>query len=75
MAITALEIKDKTFGTKMFGYNTQEVEEFLDIISGEKSESTYITSLDRSLQSHYCALAAEYSRLHDGKPVDIETFR
>ena len=51
------------------------VEEFLDIISGEKSESTYITSLDRSLQSHYCALAAEYSRLHDGKPVDIETFR
>jgi len=27
------------------------------------------------LQSHYCALAAEYSRLHDGKPVDIETFR
>ena len=51
------------------------VEEFLDIISGEKSESTYITSLARSLQSHYCALAAEYSRLHDGKPVDIETFR
>ena len=51
------------------------VEEFLDIISGEKTESTYITSLDRSLQSHYCALAAEYSRLHDGKAVEIDTFR
>ena len=57
------------------GGDNRMVEEFLDIISGEKSESTYITSLDRSLQSHYCALAAEYSRLHDGKPVDIETFR
>lgn len=32
MAITALEIKDKTFNTKMFGYNPQEVEEFLDIV-------------------------------------------
>ena len=57
------------------GGDNRMVEEFLDVISGEKSESTYITSLDRSLQSHYCALAAEYSRLHDGKPVDIETFR
>ena len=38
MAITALEIKDKTFGTKMFGYNTQEVEEFLDIVVDDYEE-------------------------------------
>ena len=57
------------------GGDNKMVEEFLDIISGEKTESTYVTSLDRSLQSHYCALAAEYSRLHEGKAVDIDTFR
>ncbi|MBM7635402.1 cell division initiation protein [Streptococcus saliviloxodontae] len=32
MAITALEIKDKTFGSKFRGYNIEEVDEFLDII-------------------------------------------
>lgn len=50
------------------------VEEFLDVISGEKEESAYVTSLDQSLESHYCALAAEYSRVHGGEPVDIEKF-
>ena len=48
--------------------------EFLDIISGEKEENSYVTSLDRSLESHYCALAAEYSRTHDGCPVKIAEF-
>ncbi len=48
--------------------------EFLDIISGEKEESSYVTSLDRSLESHYCALAAEYSRTHEGCPVKIGEF-
>ena len=50
------------------------VEEFLDMVSGEREESSYVTSLDRSLESHYCALAAEYSRVHGGEPVDIRTF-
>lgn len=48
--------------------------EFLDMISGEKEESSYVTSLDKSLESHYCALAAEYSRTHDGCPVRIAEF-
>ena len=48
--------------------------EFLDMISGEKEESSYVTSLDKSLESHYCALAAEYSRTHDGRPVRIAEF-
>lgn len=56
------------------GGDDRMVVEFLDIISGEKAESSYVTSLDRSLESHYCALAAEYSRLHDGCPVKITEF-
>lgn len=48
--------------------------EFLDVISGEKEESSYVTSLDRSLESHYCALAAEYSRTHGGCPVKLADF-
>lgn len=50
------------------------VEEFLDIISGTKEESSYVTSIERSLESHYCALAAEYSRTHGGVPVKIADF-
>ena len=56
------------------GGDDRMMEEFLDIISGRKEESSYVTSLERSLESHYCALAAEYSRLHGGCPVDIAEF-
>lgn len=50
------------------------LKEFLELVSGEKKESAHITSLDRSLESHYCALAAEYSRTHGGIPVKIKEF-
>lgn len=33
MALTSLELKDKTFGTKFRGYNAEEVDEFLDIVT------------------------------------------
>lgn len=33
MALTALELKDKTFGTKFRGYDADEVDEFLDIVT------------------------------------------
>ncbi|MCI8796207.1 MAG: Gfo/Idh/MocA family oxidoreductase [Dorea sp.] len=56
------------------GGDDRMVVEFLDMISGEKEESSYVTSLERSLESHYCALAAEYSRTHDGCPVKIADF-
>ncbi|MDU1097860.1 MAG: DivIVA domain-containing protein [Streptococcus mitis] len=32
MALTALEIKDKTFGTRFRGFDPEEVDEFLDIV-------------------------------------------
>ena len=33
MALTALELKDKTFGTRFRGYDAEEVDEFLDIVT------------------------------------------
>ena len=32
MALTSLEIKDKSFNKKIRGYDVEEVDEFLDII-------------------------------------------
>ena len=32
MTLTALEIKDKSFGTKFRGYDVEEGDEFLDIV-------------------------------------------
>lgn len=57
------------------GGDLKMVEEFLDIISGEKEESAYVTSLNRSLESHYCALAAEESRINGGMVIELDKFR
>lgn len=51
------------------------VEEFLDILLGNTKPSPSITSLDQSLESHYCALAAEISRKEGGKPIRLEDVR
>ena len=51
------------------------VEEFLDILLGNAKPSPSITSLDQSLESHYCALAAEISRKEGGKPIRLEDVR
>ena len=51
------------------------VEEFIDILLGNREESASITSLEKSVESHYCALAAEKSRLHDGAVVEIDSMR
>ena len=51
------------------------VEEFLDILLGNAKPSPSITSLDQSLESHYCALAAEISRKEGGKPICLEDVR
>ena len=57
------------------GGDVKMIEEFLDVLSGEKEESPYVTSLEQSMESHYCALAAEESRLHGGRVVELDTFR
>lgn len=51
------------------------VEEFLDILLGNKSESPSITSLEASVESHYCALAAEQSRLMGGAVIELDAVR
>ncbi|MGT2716101.1 DivIVA domain-containing protein [Streptococcus respiraculi] len=38
MALTSLELKDKTFGTKFRGYDPEEVDEFLDIVTDDYEE-------------------------------------
>ncbi len=54
------------------GGDNRMLEEFLDVISGECEESPYVTSLAKSMESHYCALAAEESRLQNGKVIVVE---
>ncbi|MBF0786827.1 MULTISPECIES: DivIVA domain-containing protein [unclassified Streptococcus] len=38
MVLTSLELKDKTFGTKFRGYDPEEVDEFLDIVTEDYEE-------------------------------------
>ena len=56
------------------GGDMKMVEEFADIVSGRMPESPNVTSLDKSLESHYCALAAEESRTHGGAVIELDTF-
>ena len=51
------------------------VEEFFDILLGNREESPSITSLEKSVESHYCALAAEQSRLHGGVVINLDDIR
>ena len=56
------------------GGDRRMVKEFFDLLdSGVMSER--LTTLGRSIESHMLALAAEYSRKHDGAPVTIADFR
>lgn len=57
------------------GGDSRMVEEFLDIISGEKEMTSAITSVEHSVESHYCALAAEQSRLQGGKVISFDFLR
>jgi len=51
------------------------VEEFIDVLSGAKEESPYVTSLEKSMESHYCALAAEESRMNNGMIIELDDYR
>ena len=41
---------------------------------GDEFDTTSVTFLENSVQSHYMAFAAEYSRLHGGQVMDMEAF-
>ena len=48
---------------------------FLDLVTGEQSEDDTISSVERSLESHYIALAAEESRRNGGAVIRMEQVR
>ena len=50
------------------------VRDVLDLLQGKGPDLTTLTSIDRSLESHLAAFAAEYSRLNNGAAVDLDTF-
>ena len=51
------------------------VEEFIDMLLEGKGPSGRTTTVEQSVESHYCALAAEESRLSGGKVVELNKYR
>lgn len=48
------------------------VEDLLDLEEGRARQA--LTSIEKSMESHYMAMAAEYSRLRHGETVELEKF-
>ena len=46
--------------------------DLLDMAEGKEGQA--LTSIEKSMESHYMALAAEYSRLHHGQVIDVAEF-
>ena len=57
------------------GGDNRMVEEFVDLIAEAKEPANAITSVERSVESHYCAIAAEQSRLAGGKVINLDQLR
>ena len=57
------------------GGDNRMVEEFLDMIREGREPEKSMTTLERSVESHYIALAAEKSRLKGGRIVEMEEIR
>jgi hypothetical protein len=53
------------------GGDARLVREFVDLVRGEIGVSGTLTSIDRSVESHLVALAAEESRLCHGKVIEL----
>lgn len=50
------------------------VKDLFEIASGEKSMGSALTSIDKSIESHFMSMAAEESRLHGGVQINMEEF-
>ncbi len=55
------------------GGDIRMVEDYLDLLEGKRASES-LTTIDRSVESHYVALAAEASRLQQGRTMDMNTF-
>lgn len=51
------------------------VSAFLYLVSGKGTDDDTITSVEKSVESHYIALAAEMSRLNGGKVISLDELR
>ncbi len=54
------------------GGDIRMVEDFLSLLSGQGHGM--LTAVGQSVESHYIALGAEESRLHDGESIDLKAF-
>lgn len=57
------------------GGDNKMVEEFLDWVIKDGEPPKSITSVDRSMESHYIAIAAEKSRLEGGACINLDSLR
>lgn len=57
------------------GGDNRMVEEFLDMLIQGTEPTGRTTLLEQSVESHYCALAAEESRLKGGAVINLDTYR
>ena len=55
------------------GGDARMIADLLDLLEG-KPATHALTTIARSVESHYVALAAEESRLHGGQVIDLEAF-
>ncbi|MBR4537542.1 MAG: Gfo/Idh/MocA family oxidoreductase [Clostridia bacterium] len=53
------------------GGDARLLKEFVDLVRGETEVSGTLTSIDRSVESHLVALAAEESRLNGGRVIEL----
>jgi hypothetical protein len=51
------------------------IDEFLDQIINDRDDNDRTTTIERSMESHFMAFAAEKSRLNGGMPVSIDEYR
>ena len=57
------------------GGDNRMVEEFLDMLINKTGPTKRTTSVEQSVESHYCALAAEESRINGGKVIFLDKYR
>lgn len=57
------------------GGDNRMVEEFIDMLIEGKGPSGRTTTVEQSVESHYCALAAEESRVNGGSVVTLDKYR
>ncbi len=72
------EIDLTTLATNFSGHGGGDqglVHDVIRYMRGEEFDTSSITFIDRSVESHYLAFAAEDSRVRGGHPVDVEAFK